>query len=213
MSTDPDRQSTPAQRQAPSAQDDIVRARSGDRAALGRLIERMQDRLRQTARGRKGTRFTGKLDVSDLVQSGCVRLIEHIGDFRGTTEAEFEAWAMRILEMRINERYRFLGAAKRRDVWEPTSTDPQAMEIDTPSARSSRAEELAIVRDALTRLAPDHAEVIRLRVAEGRSHEEIARTMGRSEVAVRSLLSRARAALALELEAPGVRTHLPNTGA
>ena len=52
----------------------------------------------------------------------------------------------------------------------------------------------------MNRLSEPHRRVIRLRVVEGKSIDEIAGELDRKPGAAKMLLSRARAALALELE-------------
>ena len=56
------------------------------------------------------------------------------------------------------------------------------------------------VEAALERIPEDYREVIVLSRYAGLSHAEIGEEMGRSQVAIRSLLSRALAQLADELE-------------
>ena len=62
-------------------------------------------------------------------------------------------------------------------------------------------EELEHLASAFAALPPDWREVILLARVRGLSHAEIARTLGRTESATRTLLSRALARLATELEA------------
>jgi RNA polymerase sigma-70 factor (ECF subfamily) len=63
-----------------------------------------------------------------------------------------------------------------------------------------REEALERMRDALTELSEDHAEVIRLRSLEGLSVAEVGERMERSENAVRILYCRALKALRVVLD-------------
>ena len=62
----------------------------------------------------------------------------------------------------------------------------------TPSRDAMVAEEMGRIEGAFDRLSDEHREVILQARLEGRSHREIALEMGKSETAVRKLLSRAR---------------------
>ena len=73
----------------------------------------------------------------------------------------------------------------------------------TPSGVVLAAEDVGHLAEALRSLAPDYREVLALRLREGLAHAEIAARLGRSEGAVRMLLVRARAALALAISARG----------
>src|SRR6478752_2188782 len=75
----------------------LSRARGGDPAALGSLLDAYRQYLSLLARTQIGRRLQGKADPSDLVQEVCLEAHRHIEDFRGTTTAEFTAWIRVIL--------------------------------------------------------------------------------------------------------------------
>jgi RNA polymerase sigma factor (sigma-70 family) len=75
----------------------------------------------------------------------------------------------------------------------------------TPSRQASAREEIAQIEAAFDALPADYQEVIRLAFLVRLPHRQIAERMQRSEVAVRKLLSRARARLAV-LAAGGSRS-------
>lgn len=70
----------------------------------------------------------------------------------------------------------------------------------TPSARMRKLELAEIVQQALASLGEDQRMAILLNKFEEMSYAEIAQVMGRSESAVKSLLTRARENLKLQLE-------------
>lgn len=70
----------------------------------------------------------------------------------------------------------------------------------TPSARMRKIELAAIVQQALGNLGEDQRMAILLNKFEEMSYAEIAQVMGRSESAVKSLLTRARENLKIQLE-------------
>jgi len=70
----------------------------------------------------------------------------------------------------------------------------------TPSARMRKLELAEVVQQALGRLGEDQRMAILLNKFEEMSYAEIATVMGRSESAVKSLLTRARENLKAQLE-------------
>src|SRR5579872_6354342 len=109
----------------------IARARAGDRAALGVLLAHYRPRLRQWA---------GDLpDASDVVQDALHYVVEHVGDFRGTGEAEFWSWLRRILTSTVVNRSRRDLAARRGGgavySLDEQVVDPPADDGSSPSRR------------------------------------------------------------------------------
>ncbi len=84
----------------------IARARSGDRGALGLLLDRYRGLLRRLAGQGLNPALGRRLDASDLVQQTFLEAAESFERFRGAGEAELSAWLRRILE------YNVAGAAR-----------------------------------------------------------------------------------------------------
>ena len=183
---------------------DLRKARSGDREALNRLLDRNQDRLLRLARTRIGTSLKARVRTSDVLQSTYLDVLKGVGEFDGDSEEAFVAWVGRILENNIRDKGKYFGAKKRRHV--AAVGDPEdpgrgvLARTPTPSATAACSEDLLLVSRALESLPEDYRRVIMLRQVEGRSHKEAAAILERTEAATRMLLSRARAALALELD-------------
>jgi len=68
----------------------VTRAQHGDRAALGRVVERIQQKLYQLAL----RMLWHAEDARDATQEILVRIITHLGSFRG--ESSFMTWAYRV---------------------------------------------------------------------------------------------------------------------
>src|SRR6476646_7604275 len=85
----------------PGASDDLDpllrRARAGDTAALGELLERYRSYLTLLPRLHISRRLQGKADPADLVQETCLGAHRAFPRFRGATEAELAAWLRQIL--------------------------------------------------------------------------------------------------------------------
>lgn len=183
---------------------DLRHARGGDRAALDRLLERVQSRLKRLAEGRIGPGLRAKVRTSDVLQSTYLDVVRSVDKFEGDDEDAFVAWVARIMENNIRDKGKYFQARKRREPEGPTlslnEADKMKLPGPTPSAEAVRAEDLLLVSRALDGLAEDYRKVIILRMVEGQSHKEIGDALGRTEAATRMLLSRARASLAIELE-------------
>jgi RNA polymerase sigma-70 factor (ECF subfamily) len=70
----------------------IRQPRSGDLAALGRLLDTYRNYLTLLARLHIGPLLQGKISASDVVQATCLQAHRSIRQFRGSTEAELLAW-------------------------------------------------------------------------------------------------------------------------
>lgn len=109
--------------------------------------------------------------------------------------------AMNHLRSRIRSRVR--PAAGRNDSANDSSAGFEAVPTSregTPSARMRKLELAEIVQQALASLGEDQRMAILLNKFEEMSYAEIAQVMGRSESAVKSLLTRARENLKIQLE-------------
>ncbi len=182
----------------------LDRARSGDRAALEELLDRVRDRVESALRHRVGPQMRRRVEPSDILQSTYLRVVTTVPDFRGTSEREFSAWVLRILDRTLRKRLRFHGA-QRRDLGREGGADareiPQAG--GTPSSAAVVSEELVRIAQAMNRLPKDYARILMLHMEPDQTHENTARILGRSVGASRVLLARARAALASQMAQDG----------
>ena len=179
----------------------IEQATHGDPVAVDELLEQLLPGLRAFVRLRAGHVLLGLESSADLVQSTCRDVLENLGRFEHGGADGFRRWLYCTATRKIADRYQHYRSEKRdigreQAVEGPllTSTDP------TASQHAVAVEQQARIEAALRCLPPDYAEVIALARFAGLSHREIAAEMGRTEVAVRSLLSRALADLAGQLD-------------
>jgi RNA polymerase sigma-70 factor (ECF subfamily) len=185
-------------------QEDLRRARQGDRHALDRVLDAIQGRLRALAERRLGPRLRARVRTSDVLQSTFLDVVRSLHRFDGDDMDQFVAWSSRIMENNIRDEDKYFQALKRNDATgaplELTAANDLPASRGNPREEVPRGEDLLVVLGALEHLPRDYRRVILLRVGEGLSHREVATILGRSESAVRMLLSRARASLALTLE-------------
>jgi RNA polymerase sigma-70 factor, ECF subfamily len=133
-------------------------------------------------------RYTGdSASAEDLVHEAFVRLMSECA--AGRSPAHVRAWLFRVAVNLANSRARRMGVASRR------ASELVRREV-APSPEDELLEREA-ARDLNGRLAslPEHARMALALAAHGYSGAEIARRIGRSELATRSILCRSRSRL------------------
>ncbi len=156
----------------------VRRARRGDRAAFGELVDRYRDMVYGLA-----YHLTGNFDdARDLTQEAFVRAYERLAQLREASL--FPAWLRRIAANthRSNARRR------------PPSGDGAASEL----GRGPSDLELA-VREALLGLREPDRLALTLHYIDGYTHSEIGEFLGQSADVVKTRLARARARLRTEV--------------
>lgn len=196
-----------------NSKDLIDRASNGDVGAVDALLERNLPGLEAYIRLRSGRLLKSKESASDLVQSVCREVLQHMDRYQYRGEAQFRHWLYTTAMRKIINRYEYYKAEKRDAAREIVSSDPDMnssgtggnllhtyRSFMTPSRHMAAREELERTERAFEKLSEDKREVILLAKIVGLSRAEIAEQMGRSELAIRSLLSRSLAELAENLE-------------
>lgn len=184
-----------------ASRDLVARVSLGDGAAVTTLLEQQLPGLRAYIRMKAGKELLALESSSDLAQSVCRDILENLGRFQYDGEGAFRKWLFTTALRKIADRYEFYQAG-RRNIRREASTggDDAILEacrgFYTPSRQAAAREDLARLETCLRSLDDDKREVILLSRMVGLSHAEIAVEMGRTEVAVRKLLSRALAELA-----------------
>jgi RNA polymerase sigma-70 factor (ECF subfamily) len=181
----------------------LDRARQGDDALRGALLERYRPYLALLARVEIGQRLQSKVDASDVVQETFLEAHRHFDRFEGATEAQLLRWLRSILAGTLaNTLRRYLGT-RGRDIRLEQGLDAGLERSScalaggliaaqsSPSQQATRREQAALLAGALDRLPPDYREVLVLRHLEGLTFPEVARRMARSEDSVQKLWLRA----------------------
>lgn len=184
-----------------------ARASQGDGQAVEALLERHLPGLRAFVRLRTGPDLRAKEASSDIVQSVCLEILQHLDRYRYPGDANFRHWLYATAWRKLSNRRKYYRSDKR-DLGREArggpagDSDPEARLLGcysgfaTPSKAASAREQIERVEAAFARMPEEHREVILLAHVAGLPRAEIARQMNRSEGAVRVLLSRALAALA-----------------
>ena len=177
-----------SQSSAPSEDELVARARSGDRAAFRALVERYEDEIAATVVGMLGP----GADVDDVVQDVFIRFYRSLDRFRG--EARVGTYLTRIA---INRSLDVLRRRKRL-LSRFISRDDETVVHNTHGADDTtveRRERSLLVHQAIQQLPPKYRAVVVLRLIEEYSTEETAQILEIPYGTVLSRLSRAQAKL------------------
>jgi RNA polymerase sigma-70 factor (ECF subfamily) len=173
----------------------VTRSKAGDTEAFGELVRRYQKTVfRIVLRMVKS-----QDDADDLTQDTFVRAHRGLKTFK--EEFDFHPWLYRIA---VNQAINFINKRKRQATVDvdavPESEIKPGTTPESPMQAASRQELLGRLEVALERLPEEQRTVFLLRVQEGLSYEEIAKTMDTPKGTVMSRLARARMALRKHLE-------------
>jgi len=166
----------------------VERARQGDRAAFGTLVERYRRTVHVIAR-RMTTNLT---DAQDLTQESFLRAYQHLDRLRDA--AAFGGWLSGIV------RTTGLELARRGRIRETVPIDPDRR--TGPEEHSAENAEIAEAIDAAFATLSEEARlIVTMRLVEGWNSRLIAERLGKAHGTVRSILCRSRRLLQGELEA------------
>lgn len=160
---------------------------------------------------RAGPLVRGRESLSDLVQSVALEVLRDAPAFEFRGETRFRHWLFTQALHKIQNKHRHYLAGKRdarREVAPPEpSTDGDDARLGdayatlcTPSRVSMGKERLRALEAAFATLPDDQQQAVLLRRMVGLDYAEIAAQLGRSEGAVRNLVYRGVARLAVALE-------------
>jgi RNA polymerase sigma-70 factor (ECF subfamily) len=183
----------------------VERLRSGDEAALAEFVEANRPALMAFLHSRIGSHLAKKIEAEDILQDACLEAC------RSLDKAPLESWdplhwLFQICERKIIDAHRRHFASQKRDASREASI-PEGSEaagglgnllaasMTTPSAAFSRDQRQLRVLAALDTLPEEQREALRLRYLVGLPSKEIAQKLGKTDGAVRVMLSRSLAKL------------------
>jgi RNA polymerase sigma-70 factor, ECF subfamily len=173
----------------------LSRARQGDSEAFRTLVE-----SHSRSAFRLAFRMTGnEHDAEDVVQDSLLKAYRHLGRFE--TRADFGTWLYRIVANCALDMIRVRQARQKHTWTEPFDDAVGACASDDPGperlAESSEVQRR--VAAALDRLSPLERAAFALRHYEGRSIDEICRTLNLGTSAAKQAIFRAVKKLRIEL--------------
>ena len=187
----------------------VALAKEGNESALNQLCSVYGERVRRIVRLRLDQKLRPKLDSVDVVQDALILALEGLQDFTYKNEGDFLRWLAKIAENRFRDILDGFHAGKRdihreipfksegRSTGDGSVGAAGPLHTTTPSVILCKKEALDRLERALDELKPEYREVIVLKRIEGLSHAQIAEKLGKNAGAVRMLLARAMAALAM----------------
>jgi RNA polymerase sigma-70 factor, ECF subfamily len=177
----------------------IRRAKLGDPAGIELLFVRYRPYLRVVCSLRLPQLCQRREDESDIVQHTLMDATRGLPEFRGESEAEFEAWMSRLLERNILQSLRRHTADKRdvrREVIDQNPHDSATLVWHAEAQESSfsskmfRGEAALQLAQALEQLPADQRVAVELRYLGQQSLKSIAEYMTKSTGAVAGLIRR-----------------------
>jgi RNA polymerase sigma-70 factor (ECF subfamily) len=132
-------------------------------------------------------------DVEDVTQEVFIAALRSLKNFKG--DAQFSTWLRTLTNRRVADYYRSKDLSESQS--EPLREEGAEWRMDqlSVSSKVSVSDDKIILREAILGLPDHYQEILLLRFAEGLKFWEIARIMGQSLEATKSLYRRAMEAL------------------
>lgn len=181
------------------SEESLIARAARDAEAFGTLYERYVDRIYSYTYYRVGNVH----DAQDLTARVFYRALAHIDEYQHRG-APFAAWLYRIAHNLVANWHR--DHSRRRDI-RLDDIAGVAEKSDGPEHLAERDEEARVLLDAMAILPAERQQLLVLKFVDGLSNLEIARTMGRTEGAIKSLYHRTLIALRDELVKRGADRH------
>ncbi len=191
----------------------ILQIKRHDCESLGRYIERHRTTLAGFVRSITTTQLLSAVELDDLLQEVAATAISSLNT-APLDQYEPMQWLQQIARRRVVDAHRFHFGAQRRDsrrqqsMHAPAGGGDQewgleqllAASITSPSAAYSQDVRVNRMQQAIESLGEEQRTVIRLRYVEGLATKQIAEQLGKTDVAVRVLLSRSMRQLEKQLD-------------
>jgi RNA polymerase sigma-70 factor (ECF subfamily) len=187
----------------------IDQMRRGDQDALGTFIEQQRGVLSAFIQKRVGAHLRTKIEPDDILQEVGIEAIRALPS-APLNERDPLSWLFQICERKIIDAHRKFFSSQKRDASREATlvagTRGGGLEnlliasLTTPSQAFSRDQKQIQMLAALDTLPAEQREALRLRYLVGMPSKEIAERLGKTDGAVRVMLSRGLARLQLLLE-------------
>jgi RNA polymerase sigma-70 factor (subfamily 1) len=181
----------------------LSRVRSGDTVALANLFDAKRSQLLSFISQHLGRNLQGRIEPEDVLQDTAIAALRAL-TLTDLTDRDPFNWLCQLAEQRIIDRVRELEAAKR-DVHREISGHNQVLgqqgssgellemlvaSLTSVTKAVVRNEHYARLHECLIVLPEQTQEVLRLRFVEGQTTRAIGERIGKSDGAVRVLISR-----------------------
>jgi RNA polymerase sigma-70 factor (ECF subfamily) len=176
----------------------VERARRGDDAAFGTLVDRHRTAVFRAALAALGTRE----DAEEVAQEAFVAAFQHLQDFR--EDASFKTWLLSIAWRKALTRRRTVRTFLRRFVQPPEDTEWQVPDAGRTQEQAVLDDELhGHIRREIARLAPKFRDALLLASAGEHSYNDIAGMLGIPVGTLKWRVNEARRQLRIRLAGMG----------
>ncbi|TWT34342.1 sigma-70 family RNA polymerase sigma factor [Blastopirellula retiformator] len=182
----------------------LAKISAGEVDALAKFIEARKPQLMAYIHRRLGAALKSKVEAEDIFQESSVEAIRAITpEFPGDKDPF--SWLCQIAERKIIDAHRHHFGAQKRDAGRERSLDRRpasggdgevglvnllVKSMTTPSKAFSRNARELRLQAALSGLRDDQREAIRLKYIEGWASKDIANKLGKTDAAIRVMLTR-----------------------
>jgi RNA polymerase sigma-70 factor (ECF subfamily) len=191
----------------------LQRLQAGDAQALARFLEQQRRPLLAFIDQRLGPILRNKVEPEDLLQETAIAALRYLPQTDLSQRDPF-GWLCQLAEQRIIDAHRKLVQSQKRaaerevPLQAPAGRDGKGELLDllvasmtTASEAFARDARALRLQDALNQLPEESRTALRLRYVDGLPTKEIAQRLGKSDGALRVLLTRTLARLQQILEA------------
>jgi RNA polymerase sigma-70 factor (ECF subfamily) len=188
----------------------VIRVRSGDSQALAEYLVAKHPQLMAFIDRRLGAGLRRKVEPDDLYQEVSAEALRSLGEVDLSQRDPF-SWLCQVAERRIIDAHRkYFGSQKRDAAREVSINSPGGgstsssrpglvnllvASMTSASQAFSRDQKQLRMLTALEQLPEEHREALRLRYLEGMPSKQIADKLGKSDGAIRVMLTRSLAKL------------------
>lgn len=180
----------------------VEKLRKGDTEALAQYLNLRSRHLLAYIERQLGAALRRKLEPDDIFQEVSIEVVRSLGSI-DLSERDPFSWLCQVAERRIIDAHRRFFEAQKRDAGReaPLGTpggdtqhaaivDMLAASMTTASQAFSRNLREVKLFEALQKLPEDQREALRLRYVEGLPSKEIAERLGKTDGAIRVMLTR-----------------------
>ncbi len=180
----------------------VARIRQGDGEALAEYAQLRRPQLLAYITRQLSDALRRKVEADDLLQEVCSEAVRSLPDVDLADREPF-SWLCQIAQRRIVDAHRRHFGAQKRDAGREVSLhgaptpsgrhgliDLLVASLTTPSQAFSRHQREQQLLDALAQLPEEQREALRMRYIENLPSKEIARRLGKTDGAVRVMLTR-----------------------
>jgi RNA polymerase sigma-70 factor, ECF subfamily len=186
----------------PASEELIAQIRAGDTAAFADFLQAHRQQLLAFISRNLGPALRSKIEAEDIFQEVSVDALKRLGEL-AEGDRDIFGWLCQTAEHRLIDAHRRLFGAQKRSgekevaLQAPVGSNGQSPLINllvasmtTASQAFSRSQKEIQLLEALATLPEESREALRLRYVEGLPSKEIAARLGKSDGAIRVLLTR-----------------------